>query len=136
MSNEPVKTFHVVLHASTFYAEVIEAASAAAAEDRMRELWTENAIQPDHDAEEIKGIQAEIHIDDEPEPASLVPDQPLQRFRISYTDHRFYYYDVDAVDAETAEAEADRRAEGGDVGTDHKKGTEYALWFGTEEVHS
>ena len=60
----------------------------------------------------------------------------LKTFRVSFTDHRFYYYDVEATNAETAKEIAQQRGENGNEGTDHKNGSEYAMHESTQEVRS
>jgi hypothetical protein len=58
--------------------------------------------------------------------------QALKKYRVSFTDCRNYYYDIEAVSEDTALETAVQRAENGDDGTDHDNGSEYAVWYGTE----
>ncbi|MGO9547310.1 MAG: hypothetical protein ACLPPF_21270 [Rhodomicrobium sp.] len=58
--------------------------------------------------------------------------QALKKYRVSFTDCRYYYYDVEAVSEDSALKTAEQRAEDGDEGTDHNHGSEYAVWSDTE----
>jgi hypothetical protein len=58
--------------------------------------------------------------------------QALKKYRVSFTDCGNYYYDIEAVSEDAALEAAEQRAEEGDEGTDHKHGSEYAVWYGTE----
>ncbi len=65
------------------------------------------------------------------------PDSgPLQRFRVTYSDTRTYYYDVEAVNADAAAEIAERRCQDGDDGTDHPQGGLYQVHETTEELES
>ena len=58
--------------------------------------------------------------------------QALKTCRVSFTDCRYYYYDVEAVSEDAALETAEQRAEDGDEGTEHNHGSEYAVWCDTE----
>ena len=60
----------------------------------------------------------------------------LKRFRVTYSDFRTYFYDVDAIEEDEATAIAEQRCGNGDEGTTHDNGGLYAVHETTEEVHS
>jgi len=57
----------------------------------------------------------------------------LKTYRVSFSDTRLYYHDVQAADADAAFAAA-TLLNNSDEGTEHKNGSEYAVWYSTDEV--
>lgn len=60
----------------------------------------------------------------------------LKTYRVSFSEARHYYYDVQAITKDAAIEAGMRLADRGDEGTDHRHGGAYASFESVEEVQS